>query len=76
MASSPRVGLLSCALALTFVAAACGAESNSSSDAVPNEEPEEAGAPLDFTMSTTEGGQLDFGTLEGRDVVLWFWAPW
>jgi len=76
MASFLRVGLLSCAFALTFVAAACGAESDSASDSVPSEEPREAGAPLDFTMSTTEGGQLDFGTLEGRDVVLWFWAPW
>ena len=22
------------------------------------------------------GGQLDWNSLQGRDVVLWFWAPW
>ncbi len=77
MALSLRVGLLSCAVALTFVAAACGTEGNSASDSVPSDDvPGEAGAPLDFTVATADGGQLDFGTLEGRDVVLWFWAPW
>lgn len=28
------------------------------------------------TFETIGAGQLDFGTLEGQDVVLWFWAPW
>ena len=22
------------------------------------------------------GGQLDLNSLEGQDVVYWFWAPW
>ena len=31
---------------------------------------------LDFTAPLVGGGQLDGGDLAGRDVVLWFWAPW
>jgi hypothetical protein len=31
---------------------------------------------LAFTAPTVDGGQLDASSLEGRDVVLWFWAPW
>lgn len=26
--------------------------------------------------TTVTGSQIDFGSLEGQDVVLWFWAPW
>ncbi len=26
--------------------------------------------------STVSGSQLDLGSLEGQDTVLWFWAPW
>lgn len=29
-----------------------------------------------FTAATVDGAQLEFGSLEGRDTVLWFWAPW
>lgn len=27
-------------------------------------------------VATVDGGQLDLGSLEGQDTVLWFWAPW
>jgi len=27
-------------------------------------------------FSTIGGGQIDLGSLQGQDVVLWFWAPW
>ena len=27
-------------------------------------------------IPTLDGGQVDFGALQGRDVFLWFWAPW
>ena len=33
-------------------------------------------AALDFTADLVDGGQLAGGDLEGRDVVLWLWAPW
>ncbi|MFQ5557524.1 MAG: hypothetical protein ACE5GB_08480 [Acidimicrobiales bacterium] len=31
---------------------------------------------LDFTGTTVDGTQIDFGDLAGRDLILWFWAPW
>ncbi len=27
-------------------------------------------------LATISGDQIDFGALQGKDVVLWFWAPW
>jgi len=30
----------------------------------------------DVVASTVAGGQLDLGSLQGQDIVLWFWAPW
>ena len=33
-------------------------------------------SPLAFTAATVSGGELDLSTLEGKPVVLWFWAPW
>lgn len=27
-------------------------------------------------FSTISGSQIDLGSLQGQDVVLWFWAPW
>ena len=31
---------------------------------------------LKFKARTVDGGSLDMTTLAGKDVVLWFWAPW
>ena len=27
-------------------------------------------------VPTADGGELDFNSLRGQDVMLWFWAPW
>lgn len=27
-------------------------------------------------VGLADGGQLDWNSLEGKDVMLWFWAPW
>ena len=27
-------------------------------------------------VATAGGGQIDWNSLQGQDVVLWFWAPW
>lgn len=43
-----------------------------------------AGAPIDpgdvwptgLAGELVGGGQIDANDLEGRDLVLWFWAPW
>ena len=37
---------------------------------------EEVTAEGSFVVATVGGGQIDFGSLEGQDIVLWFWAPW
>jgi len=29
-----------------------------------------------ITLTDSTGGQIDFGSLQGQDTVLWFWAPW
>ena len=33
-------------------------------------------AALDWSVAQLGGGQIEGGDLVGRDVVLWFWAPW
>ncbi|MEM7339885.1 MAG: hypothetical protein AAF467_14620 [Actinomycetota bacterium] len=39
---------------------------------------ETAAAPglLAGEVATVNGETIDLGSLEGQDVVLWFWAPW
>ena len=41
--------------------------------------PEPADQPPPFpdvVVPLVAGGQIDIGSLEGQDTVLWFWAPW
>ena len=33
-------------------------------------------SPLNGTFATVGGQSIDLATLQGQDVVLWFWAPW
>lgn len=40
------------------------------------EAPTQPPAFPDVATGTVAGGQIDFGSLEGQDTVLWFWAPW
>ena len=81
-----------CALLAGFAlfASACGGsasgatESAGDSNAAGAEAPaqteperiEEDPAKASLVATTVSGGQIDFGSLEGQDVVLWFWAPW
>ncbi|MFW7415384.1 redoxin domain-containing protein [Demequina sp. SO4-18] len=39
-------------------------------------EPAAPESPFAFEAETVAGGTLDGETLRGRDVILWFWAPW
>ena len=72
-------------MALCLLASACGAPSDTAS--APSSSPTglqssegdaSAGVPenLAFTANLVGGGQLEGGDLAGKDVVLWFWAPW
>ena len=62
--------------------AACGgsaAAPASEDTAAPVAEASDESAASDFPQfvaPTVGGGQLEFGSLEGQDTVLWFWAPW
>ncbi len=63
-----------------LVASACGGASDTgSAPAVEEASSAEAERPADLEavfVSTASGGQLDFNSLSGQDVLLWFWAPW
>lgn len=38
---------------------------------------ESAAAPAEGRLvNTVGGGQLDLGSIDGQDTILWFWAPW
>lgn len=75
----PRVHLVALLAATALVAAACGEDGSDSADAAPGGASSPSGAaaePLEFTAATLSGGDFDAASLEGRDTVLWFWAPW
>jgi hypothetical protein len=66
--------------AFALVAAACGGAEDSGSaslsttgEAVTTEQLADLEAVF---VPTAAGGQLDFNSLRGQDVLLWFWAPW
>ena len=63
-----------------MMAAACGGSEASDSEFVParNEAAvAESSQPLEpVLVPTASGAQLDFNSLRGQDVLLWFWAPW
>ena len=72
--------VLAALAASALVASACGGSTETESAAsVPSTESVAAEQPAYFEavfVPTAAGGQLDFNTLRGHDVLLWFWAPW
>lgn len=62
-------------LLFMLVLAACGA-TNDAPAADPAASEAAPSSPLTGTFGTIDGGQIEFSSLEGQDVVLWFWAPW
>jgi len=40
------------------------------------ETPRDPDSPLNGEFATIGGSSIDLGDLQGKDVVLWFWAPW
>ncbi len=55
-----------------LAAAACGGSGSEAQES----SNETAAATTAGVLPTASGGQLDLGSLEGTDYVLWFWAPW
>ena len=83
--SSQRTLWLSLAVVFGLFVAACGGGAETTADApttgdaiaAAEEQPDATAADLfsgDFV--DLNGEAIDFASLEGQDVVLWFWAPW
>ncbi len=69
--------LLRCLVAvvsLSLALVACG--SDGSDDVASDAPPATSSTPNPGVVPTADGGQIDFGSLEGSDTLLWFWAPW
>lgn len=70
------------ALAGSLALAACGASAQTEAESVASTAPDDAMAASTSEIPDVAGplavgdGQIEFASLEGQDVVLWFWAPW
>ena len=80
-----RLRIGAAGLCLALFASACGTAADESATAAPVDsgdaavvQEESVGGPgLPTLVSNTVGGaQIDTNSLEGQDVVVWFWAPW
>ena len=67
-------------MALALLVSACGGGESAPSAIADTAAPQTTSAPSpafpDFTVLTSDGGQIEWSSLQGQDVVLWFWAPW
>lgn len=91
-AKTKKMRLAAAALALTTFAGACAADAEAdvaadvpSTTAAASAAPETAAPetaapgnalPVLEPSNTVDGSQLDWASLEGKDVMVWFWAPW
>lgn len=67
----PSSRIAAATLALGLFVSACGDGATTVDSA------ESAANIYDTTEQLASGvGQFDFGSLEGQEAVLWFWAPW
>jgi hypothetical protein len=67
------------ALALALTAAGCGAEDSpaaQSSAQSGNGGPVLASSVLQGEARTIDGGSFELASLQNKDLVVWFWAPW
>jgi hypothetical protein len=68
---------------MTLAVAACGtaaprsaADGGRTAAATADGSPEPSGDAPFGTVEAVGGGRIDGGELAGRDLALWFWAPW
>lgn len=62
---------LAALVVLALLAAACGGVVEEAEFTAPADGPLLVGE-----FETLAGGTVDLDSLQGQDVVLWFWAPW
>ena len=77
MQKSPRIRFASLAIVFGLIAAACGGGTDVSAPEIDSGDAAVADQGLfggEFVSLTGEA--IDFGSFEGQDTVLWFWAPW
>jgi hypothetical protein len=65
---------LAAVASLSLALVACG--SDDGGDVATDAASAESSTPNPGVVPTADGGQIDFGSLEGSDTLLWFWAPW
>lgn len=70
---STRVQILSVALGLALAVSACGSAGSEADGAA---SPGADGPQVEFSAAKLGGGTLSSASFEGKDTVLWFWAPW
>lgn len=74
-----RIGAVAAILAFALIAAGCAVEGSEGADAAASESAQSEGQTStteSLVLPTADGGQIDWNSLEGQDVMLWFWAPW
>ena len=80
MRTPGRRSLVALAGAILLVVSACSGSNDSEPASAPTNADvatSDSSAPLEpVLVPTASGGQLDFNSLRGQDVLLWFWAPW
>lgn len=67
-AASPQTAVTTSASAAPTATATAAANANANANAAPKQ--------LRFVSETVEGQPFEGTSLAGRDVVVWFWAPW
>lgn len=74
-----RLGAVAAILVVALTVAGCAGEGSEEADASASESAQSEGvteATESLVLPTADGGQIDWNSLEGQDVMLWFWAPW
>lgn len=65
MRGSARNGVVTGLVAVLMLTAASGCATDQLSASMP-----------EVAVPALDGGEVDFGELQGQDVLVWFWAPW
>ena len=74
-----RFGVAAVVFVFALIAAGCSGESpGQAATAVsePAQSQDGTATTESLVLPTADGGQIDWNSLQGQDVMLWFWAPW